>query len=104
MIDRLKKKLRIDFSKNTKLSFYLNGLRILFIPKFLYKNDFQKKYNNLSENDKLYIDNRVNYYNKIENSFQLDDSTKTIKEFINTEKKKTYFFDLLEYLKYFNYN
>lgn len=103
MIDKLKKKLRIDFDKNTKLGFYLRGIALLLTPKFIYKNDFQKEYDNLSEEEKEYINKRVNYYNKLEEDFVLDKTCITIKEFIKTEKKKTYFFDLLEYLKYFDY-
>ena len=44
---------------------------------------------------------RVNYYNKLEDGFTLPESTATIKQF-KKEKKKTYFFDLLEHLRYFD--
>lgn len=104
IINKLKKKLRIDFDKNTKLNFYLRGLWILCSPKFLYKKDLDEMYNNLNAKEKQYIDTRVLYYNKIDSTFEVAKNTKTIKEFIKKEKKKTYFFDLLEYLKYFDYN
>lgn len=101
MIDLIKKKLRIDFSKNTKLAFYLKGLNILLTPSFFYKKDFKKEFDSLEEGIKKDILERVKYYNKIDKKFELNDA-KTIKEFIKNEKKKTYFFDLLEYLRYFN--
>lgn len=104
MLNTLKKNLRIDFSKNAKLTFYLRGLYILFCPKFIYKKNFQNKYNSLLDKEKEYIDNRVNYYNKINEKFNIPKNTYTIAEYIKKEEKKTYFFDLLEYFKYFDYS
>jgi len=45
---------------------------------------------------------RVEYYNQCNHSFHIPNDTKTIYQFIQNEKKKTYYFDLLEYLRYFN--
>jgi len=104
MLNNIKKKLRIDFDKNTKISFYLRGLWIVFSPKFLYCKNLEEKYNNLDSEIKKKIDNRINYYNKVETDFFLSSKAKTIREFINKEKRKTYFFDLLEYLKYFDFS
>lgn len=103
-VNKLKKKFRIDLDKNTKLNFYLRGLWILCSPKFFYQKDFKRFYNKLSDQEKKYIDSRVSYYNKLETPFELNENAKTINEIIRKEKKKTYFFDLLEYLKYFDYN
>lgn len=103
MINNLKKKLRIDFSKNTKLIFYLRGLYLLYIPQFLYKKNFEEKYKKLTELEKQSVLKRVKYYNKINQSFVLAKNFLTISEYTKKEKKKTYFFDLLEYLKYFDF-
>lgn len=104
MLENLKKSLRIDFSKNTKLGFYLKGLWILFSPAVLFKKDLINKYATLGEDEKLDIQNRIDYYNKLDESFELTSDAISVKQFIRKEKKKTYFFDLLEYLKYFNKN
>lgn len=104
MFNALLKKLRIDVNKNSKLSFYLRGLYILYTPKSLYIKDLEKDYSQLDTKKKEAIDKRVSYYNKCSHPFVLPKETKTIFEFIKTEKKKTYFFDLLEYLKYFPYH
>lgn len=99
----LKNMIRIDFNKNTKLFFYIRGLYILGLPKFLYGRDLHKEFQLMSETEKTEILKRVEYYNKVSSSFKLPKDAKTIFEYIKNEKMKTYFFDLLEYLKYFNY-
>lgn len=91
MFNKLKKALRIDFDKNTKLNFYIRGLWILVAPIFLYKKDLEKAYNELDDKEKKKIDDRVSYYNKLEHSFDVDKNSKTISKFIKNEKKKTYF-------------
>ncbi|MFK5977093.1 MAG: glycosyl transferase family 90 [Sulfurovum sp.] len=102
-INKLKKYLRIDFDKNTKFIFYLKGLWIFLAPKSIYKKDLEGVYQKLSEDEKRYIEDRVSYYNKLKTNFTLPSGEKTIKEFRKKEKKKTYFFDLLEYLNYFDF-
>lgn len=103
MINNLKKRLRIDFKKNAKLPFYLRGISILCTPQFLYKKNFIYSYNSLSKDQQKEIDLRVNYYNKLTQTFTVDEKAISIKKFLKNEKKKTYFFDLLEYLKHFDY-
>jgi len=94
----LKNHIRIDFNKNSKPIFYIKSV-INFLTPSLF---FQKKLTNTlqkgSTESKLI--QRVDYYNKTK-TFKLSGREKTIKEFYK-EKKKTYFFDLLRYLKYFN--
>jgi len=104
MIDKFLKKIRIDIHKNSKLTFYLRGLGILLLPHFLYSKSLEDKYNKLSRQEKEIINNRVNYYNKIDHPFKPAPNEVTILDFMLKEKKKTYYFDLLEYLKYFNYS
>lgn len=94
----IKKYLRIDFNKNTKLKYYLINILKLSLPDTLYRTKLDSKLNNIKESE--YIYQRVNYYNQLEKSFNIPDDAVTIKVFKN-EKKKTYFFDLMEYLRYF---
>lgn len=90
--------IRIDFSKNTKLTYYLRNLLIFLTPKFFYQTKLTTLLNHQSNLNT--IQERVNYYNKINHSFSLNVS-KSIQAF-RKEKKKTYFFDLYKYLIYFN--
>jgi hypothetical protein len=97
----MKKKLdiRIDFDKNTKLFYYAkNILRLFSISSY-----FQKRLIKiLQDPEELeYIYDRVNYYNKLTNPFELQQDAKSIKAFRKHERKKTYYFDLFEYLRYF---
>ncbi len=92
--------IRIDINKNAKLTYYASSIISMFVPSFIYR----RKLNDLLDNiyDADYISKRVNYYNKIDSEFSLSESFPTIHEFKKYEKKKTYYFDLLEYLRYFD--
>ncbi len=92
--------MRIDFNKNTKLTYYLKNILKLSIPALF----FQRKLPTLLQNSDEYILKRVNYYNKLNKCFSLQNKLPTIEKFSHIEKKKTYYFDLLEYLRYFNKN
>ena len=100
MINTFKKKLRIDFSKNTKLTFYLRGLWLVYAPRFLV-NNLEQQYNALSGKEKAYVDDRVAYYNKLNNKFQVPEDAQTVSEFKKQQERKTYFYDLYEYLRHF---
>jgi hypothetical protein len=96
----LKNKLRIDLKKNTKLFYYIKQFYRLLIPDNLYKKKLEKLVSEQTLQNNIL--NRVNYYFKYQDTFTLSNNALTIEEFIKTEKKKTYYFDLLEYLRYFD--
>ena len=89
--------IRIDFSKNAKLSYYIRNILGLLIPSYFYQK-IVTSYALDTVGEKL--QKRVDYYNKLTETFRPSDTLKTIKAF-KKEKKKTYFFDLYEYLRYF---
>lgn len=89
--------LRIDLSKNTKFIYYLYSILNLLTPKIFFAFRLKSILENIDNTKE--IQERVNYYNKTSN-FSLDDSLSNYNKFLK-EKKKTYFFDLLRYLKYF---
>ena len=91
--------IRIDRNKNTKLTYYFSNFIKQIVPHNYYK---QKLKQLLSCDMDEKILKRVNYYNKIQNNFTLPKDAITIENFIKNEKKKTYYFDLLEYLRYFD--
>jgi len=63
----MKNKLRIDFSKNTKLAYYLVNIFKLLIPDIFFRKRVDIYLNN--RDDMKYILQRVNYYNKIDVNF-----------------------------------
>ncbi len=91
--------IRIDFDKNSKFFYYAkNILRLLSISSY-----FQKRLTKIVQDPQEleYIYDRVNYYNKLTQTFDLQHDAKSIKAFRKHESKKTYYFDLFEYLRYF---
>lgn len=96
----LTKYIRIDSSKNAKITFYIKSM-VNFLTPSVY---FQKHLSPLLKEAKQHknLIERANYYNKTTH-FSLPNNAITISSF-KKEKKKTYFFDLLRYLKYFNPN
>jgi hypothetical protein len=95
------KKFRIDFDKNSKIKYYTKCFFALFFPSF-FKKDIKNLYEHLSESQKHHIQKRVSYYNQVAYNFQLDSKAKTIDEFKKYESKKTYYFDTLKYMSYFD--
>lgn len=89
--------------KNTKAKNHLLNILNYLIPDFIFRRKLEKTLNSLSEDEKEYIFDRVNYYNRVNEEFETDDSFQTIKEF-KKSPKKTRFFDLYKYLRYFNQN
>jgi len=95
-------KLRIDKNKNTKFTYYLLNIVRLLTPSYFYRKKFLILLKDIDNLD--YIKSRVDYYNRIDKTFSIDSTLLTIKEYQRKEAKKTYYFDLLQYLKYFNKN
>lgn len=97
-------KLRIDLSKKPKILYYLQGYAKLFAPSFWYrykKEQLLSYYHCLDTPTKEQIDQRVIYYDQIQAPFAVD-STQTIQTFLQNERHKTYFFDLMESLRFFD--
>lgn len=92
--------LRIDLSKNTKFTYYFVNILRSFVPYFFYKQRRKNLLKNIKEPE--YIKKRVDYYNKHDVVFQLPQDAVNLKTFTKKEKKKTYYFDLLEYVRYYD--
>ncbi|MEI6866039.1 glycosyl transferase family 90 [Flavicella sp.] len=89
--------------KKIKLFYYLRTNFFHFLPiryNKWYKKHLIKKFSSAEEIE--YILKRVNYYNKLQPDTELDLATKSIKQFKKNHRKTTYYFDTIEYLKYFN--
>jgi hypothetical protein len=96
------KQFRIDLNKNTKLTYYVKNIIKLLIPTTFFQNKRNSLLNSIKDFD--YVMQRVQYYNQVEKNFSLNNTFVSIADFQKNEKKKTYFFDLLEYLRYFHSN
>lgn len=97
----LEKYLRIDFNKNTKAIYYLTNIARMMVPGIYYERRLKALLlSSALKEDEVYIKTRVDYYNKLDEDFVFNENVKTIQEF-KKEKKRVYFFDLLEYLRYF---
>lgn len=89
--------IRFDKNKNQKPIFYLKGIINTLLPHIYYISKKEKLLSRYRDNNE--VQQRVDYYNKTQN-FTLTPDAISTKEFYKT-KKKTYFFDLVKYLKYF---
>ena len=88
--------------KNSKILYYgINFTRQLF-PKAIFRSILERKISDVKDFDIDYVRKRLNYYNKLEEKFNLSDAVKSLGYFKLTKRHKTYFFDSYEYTRYFN--
>lgn len=87
---------------NNKTGYYLiNYLRQL-LPGFFYRSLLRRKLQLIRKYDRKYVEDRVNYYNKLTGGHMLSDKAVKAGDFRLDPKYKTYSFDTREYLRYFN--
>lgn len=91
---------RFVIMKNSKLKYYTKNSVRLLLPDFIYQKRLNRLLDSIDKKDADAIADRVNYYNKLSHPFSIDANATSIKAFKKV-KKKTYFFDLFEYLRYF---
>lgn len=88
-----------------KLSFYLKGFITYYTPDFLYRKRLNRILSTTPADQKAYIEERANYYNRMPHS-AVNKEMIPVADFKYPfgQKKKfaTYFFDLYRYLKYFD--
>ncbi|MBB6462953.1 glycosyl transferase family 90 [Flammeovirga kamogawensis] len=76
-----------------KAIYYLiYGLEEFIIPHNLYKRNLPRLLRNLTDNE--YIEQRVNYYNKVEKYFELSKNSVSLKDLKLSEHSSSYYFDL----------
>ncbi|NDV47113.1 lipopolysaccharide biosynthesis protein [Paludibacter sp. 221] len=90
--------------KNNKLAYYVKNYVRLCRPFVIFRRKPDKKLTEFSPADKEYIEQRVNYYNKLTQVTNLPDSAIQLGDFKLKEHQKTYFFDTYEYTRYFSQN
>ncbi len=87
--------------KKSKLPYYLNNALAFLLPAALFRSSLKKELSKTSSYDRRYIEDRVNYYNKINSNFTLNDSNTILVSQFKKTKGWTYFFDLYSTIKYF---
>lgn len=93
--------------KNSKLFYYLRSFSRQLLPSFFFQKKLLKKLNykgTLTKEELNKLNFRLNYYNKLEESYELPNTVKRISEISKKDGSKVYFFDFHEYLKYFKPN
>ncbi|NIJ45785.1 hypothetical protein FHR24_002256 [Wenyingzhuangia heitensis] len=77
----------------TKLKYYVKNTILDILPRTLFKKGTNRSDFN--------IKNRLDYYNKLESTYKVISGT-TIEAFRKPKKLKTYYFDLIEFLRYYS--
>lgn len=110
---RIPQKRMNDPAKNTPLfdepfqkfynrfSYYFPHIVNLAIPNIFFQKNLQQNLEKIQNYNKEYMLKRLNYYNKLSKPFDISRLSSTIQLFHN-QHKSLYFFDMYEYLKYFN--
>ncbi len=90
--------------KNSKFSFYSkNALRSL-TPKLFYQRRLRYLLNTLDQYDRNYIASRIDYYLKHTHAFTLPNEKSVAIRNYRKKGQSAYFYDLKEYLNYFDHN
>lgn len=95
---------RMSFKhKNNKILYYAKNFLRQLVPSSYYQNKYSKKLEHIKFYDEVEIMDRVNFYNKLDNTTPLIGGKKLSDLKIN-ENSKVYFFDMYEYGRYFKQN
>lgn len=91
-------------NKNFKLGYYLETLTHNSLPSKILQLGMRKWLSELSEIDIPYIKSRVDYYNQLQSSININDApNKTYLANLSKPKQsKIYYYDIKKYLKYFD--
>ena len=90
--------------KNSKLLYNLKNLFTYCIPNAIFQAYLDSHLSKLTNYDLMYITKRVNYYNKLENPYTINETFIALKDFVLGKGYKPHscFFDTYEYTRYFN--
>jgi len=94
---------RLSFRyKNNKFWYYLlNNIR-QYLPSLFFQKKLQDKIGEIKEFDSKYIQQRVEYYNRLNTNNDLTINGMCLSEYKLGKKMKTYFFDSYEFIRFFN--
>jgi len=93
---------RILFNKPNKFIYYLKSFLGYSIPKTVYQRKLAKTLAALeNRNDQSYINQRVDYYNKLEPTEPASVFRCLVDHKYNRKLRSVYFFDTYEYTRWF---
>jgi len=106
MTDLQKRRLRtLNRQKKSKIKFYVSESLQCLVPRSYYRNqrdtlltEYKTKY---TQEEKGNIQNRVDYYNKLNSPYQLGSGAYPLSQ-LSPNRHSVYFFDLYRVLRYFN--
>ncbi len=88
--------------KNRKFNYFLRSYIQYLMPRFIFQKRLQKKLALIETRpDKNYIYERVNYYNRLNEAFELPCALPTFAEH-KPKTQKVYFFDSYKYTRFFS--
>lgn len=90
--------------KKNKIKFYIQGFSQGLFPSKNYDVIINSLYKKLSKEELKNVEERVDYYNKLDHDFDASQITTTIKDLSKPKTPKAYYFDTAEYTKYFPQN
>ncbi|EDP57751.1 glycosyl transferase family 90 [Vibrio sp. AND4] len=90
--------------KDSKFPYYFSNALSMLIPGFVYRAQAKRLLATLTETEKQYCLERVNYYNKCERSFAVNSQEPDYAKIGEFKKTKgwTYFFDTRQVIRYFS--
>lgn len=95
---------KLNSGKNSKFLYFTKACLSVLVPTFIYKLSRKRKLKEATlRKDWDYMLDRINYYNKLENSIILPQDSKRISD-LKLSGSKAYYIDIREYHIYFNKN
>lgn len=88
-------------TRNVKAIYYLKGLMRCLLPYRIFQWFLVDKLSEVRDYNRDYINARVDYYNRLRLDAHSVDNLKPISENTFPRKGRVYFFDSMEYLRYF---
>lgn len=89
-------------NKNNKLYYYVKTFLKAIVPNAYYRSQRNSLLQNLPLSEREYVQSRVDYCNKLLDSQPLSPSAIAIKDYRIPDKIRVYYFDSMEYLRYFD--
>ncbi len=87
--------------KNVKFFYYLNGSLAEIAKRLGWRGSLGKALKSLKKSDPEIVQQRINYYFKIQDTFYPEDEAYSISNLTLPPKNKAYYFDLIAHTKYF---
>ena len=88
--------------KNIKLIYYLKSIIREFVPRSLLRSQLSPLLNSITDDNGEYIQNRLNYYNKLLDNAKLNKEAPELNSYRYPTKGSAYHFDFVEFGRYFN--